>query len=102
RYTQRYDYDLSGNLTRVRHAGATRGWTTGFGTSPNSNRSLPLVDPGGVQPTNREAGFDPAGNGSWLPYLRSLGWSYRGCLDHAVVIDRSAEGGVDDAEYYLF
>src|ERR1019366_1537870 len=67
RYTQRYDYDLSGNLTRVRHAGATRGWTTEFWTSPTSNRSLPLVDPGGVQTTNREARFDPAGNCMWLP-----------------------------------
>ena len=46
RYTRRYDYDVSGNITQMRHTGATRNWTKDFWISPSSNRSLPALDPG--------------------------------------------------------
>ena len=102
RYTRSYDYDLAGNLRRLRHVGASRTWVTDRWTSPASNRSLPKKDLAGVDIPNPETCFDPSGNTIALPHLRSMSWNYANRLARAVVIDRSAAGQADDAEYYVY
>lgn len=100
RYTRHYDYDASGNLTQMRHLGATRNWTTDFWISPTSNRSLPAFDPGGNPLTDAEQKFQATGNLRELPNLRDMRWSWAGQLAHAIAVARP--GGTDDAEYYVY
>lgn len=102
RYTRTYDYDLAGNITRIRHAGATRTWNTEMWTSSTSNRSLPRKDLNGIEIRNPEARFDASGNTVELPHLRAMNWNYAGRLSRAVIIDRSGAGQPDDAEYYVY
>ena len=101
RYTQRYGYDLAGNLTRLRHHGTSRSWTTDLWISPTSNRSLPAFEPSGAPVVDPESRFDAAGNMTRLDHLRRVDWTYRGCLARAVLIDRGP-GQPDDAEYYNY
>jgi RHS repeat-associated protein len=100
RYTRRYDYDASGNLTQMRHLGTTRNWTTDFWISPNSNRSLPALDPGGNPLTNPEQKFDVAGNLRELPNLREMQWNWASRLAHAIAVARP--GSTDDDERYVY
>jgi RHS repeat-associated protein len=102
RYQHTYDYDLSGNIQRMRHQGQSRSWTMDIWTSTASNRSLPQRDPAGNPVTNREARFDANGNTVYLPHLAAIHWNHRNNIARAVVIDRSAAGQVDDAEYYVY
>ena len=102
RYTRLYDYDLAGNLQRTRHQGASRSWVTQFWTLATSNRKLPKQDLNSVDITNPEARFDANGNTISLPHLRSMDWSHANRLSRAVIIDRSALGDPDDAEYYVY
>jgi RHS repeat-associated protein len=102
RYTQTYGYDLSGNLTFIRQQGATHSWNTTLWISPTSNRSLPENDPEGNPVTAPESRFDKNGNCVDLPHLRRLDWDYRDQLVRAVIIDRSAAGEPDDAEFYVY
>jgi RHS repeat-associated protein len=101
RYRRTYEYDAAGNLLRLRHIGASRNWTTDFWVSRSSNRSIPALDPHGNPVSDPEARFDIAGNCTFLPHLRRMDWNWRNILSRAVVIDRSAEGEPDDAEYYV-
>ena len=100
-YRRTYQYDAAGNLVRLRHLGASRSWTTDFWVSSNSNRSIPALDPLGNPVSDPEASFDAAGNCTVLPHLRLMEWSWRNTLARAVLIDRSADGEPDDAEYYV-
>ncbi len=102
RYTRTYTYDLAGNLQRMHHQGASRAWAMTRWTSATSNRALPALDPGGVPVVNPEARFDANGNTLSLPNLRALDWDYADQLARAVIIDRAASGGLDDAEYYVY
>ena len=102
RYTRLYDYDLAGNIQRIRHQGVTQNWTTEIWTSPTSNRSLPKKDLNGIDIVNPESRFDANGNTIHLPHLRSMDWNHYNRLARAVIIDRSAAGGPDDAEYYVY
>src|SRR6185503_15234696 len=102
RYTRIYDYDLAGNIVRIRHLGTTRNWTTEMWISPSSNRSLPAFDPLGLPVTNPENRFNAAGNCISMPHLRRIDWTYRNNLARAVIIDRSGSSQPDDAEYYVY
>ena len=102
RYTRSYEYDLAGNLQRLRHAGASQAWTTEMWISDSSNRSLPRDDDQGNPVPAPESRFDACGNTTRLNHLRRLDWDARGCLSRAVVIDRAATGQPDDAEYYAY
>ncbi len=97
RYTQTYSYDLADNMTQVRHAGATRSWTTDLWVSPTSNRALPLLDPSGATVSSPQNRFNAAGCITSLAHLRAIDWDERSLLRRAVVIDRSAAGDPDDA-----
>jgi RHS repeat-associated protein len=102
RYTRTYEYDLAGNIKRIRHQGVSQSWTTDTWISPASNRSLLARDPAGNPVTNPEAHYDAGGNCIALPHLRAMDWSYRNSLTRAVVIDRSASSQPDDAEFYVY
>ena len=102
RYTQRFRYDPSDNLTQLKHEGTSRGWTTDMWTSATSNRSLPALDRTGAPVTNPEDRFDAGGNPRWLPHVESLDWAYHGRLASAVVVDRSDRNLPDDAEFYRY
>jgi hypothetical protein len=71
-------------------------------TSPTSNRSLPKKDLNSIDVVNPESRFDENGNTIYLPHLRSMDWNHYDRLSRAVIIDRSATGGPDDAEYYVY
>ncbi|BDC46005.1 SpvB/TcaC N-terminal domain-containing protein [Paraburkholderia terrae] len=101
RYVQTYSYDLSGNMTKLVHSGVTANWTTDFWVSGAGNRSLPALDVNGLPLTAPESQFDAAGNCLRFPYLRALQWSYHNRLRKTVIIDRSAGGKPDDAEWYV-
>ncbi|MEE9356702.1 MAG: SpvB/TcaC N-terminal domain-containing protein [Methylococcaceae bacterium] len=102
RYTRSYDYDLSGNLQFISHAGASQSYRTEVWTSPTSNRSLPLKDLNNIELPDPESRFDTNGNCLYLPHLSSFAWNYRNNLSQAVVIDRSDRGLDNDAEYYVY
>ena len=102
RYRRTYDYDLSGNIKRIRHQGVSHSWTTEVWTSASSNRSLPAMDPNGNPVTNRESRFDANGNCMYMPHLRGIDWNYRNNISRALIIDRSASGQASDAEYYVY
>lgn len=102
RYTRNYQYDLAGNLLNVNHLGDSRSWNRQNWTSVTSNRSLPLKDLNGIEITAPESRFDANGNCLHLPHLRSFVWNYKNQLAEAILIDRSAEGKVNDAEYYVY
>ena len=101
RFTQRFTYDPSGNLTRLHHTGASRSWSTAFWIAPDSNRSVAALDPAGVPVADPDASFDAAGNTVALAHLRALTWSWRGCLSRATTVARAA-GPVDDGEAYTY
>jgi RHS repeat-associated protein len=106
RYTQRFTYDPSGNLTSMQHVsmqsgGASASWAQTWWVSSTSNRSLDAADANGLPVLDPETRFDAAGQPVALSHLRALDWSWRGCLTRAVTIAR-ADGPVDDGERYTY
>ncbi|MBP9168342.1 MAG: VCBS repeat-containing protein [Kofleriaceae bacterium] len=101
RYTQRFTYDPSGNLTSMQHVGTSASWAQTWWVSSTSNRSLDAVDANGLPVLDPETRFDAAGQPVALSHLRALDWSWRGCLTRAVTIAR-ADGPVDDGERYTY
>jgi RHS repeat-associated protein len=102
RFARTYQYDLAGNVRSLSHQGLSHTWTTDIWTSPASNRSVPALEPDGSPVSNREQRFDANGNGLYLPHLQRIEWSYRNALVRAVIVDRSATGGPDDCECYVY
>lgn len=102
RYTRLYDYDLAGNLVRLRHQGASRSWTTGYWNATDSNRTMPRQDLSGIDWPDPASHFDANGNMIRLAHLRAMDWNHNNRLVRAVVIDRSAAGQPDDAEFYVY
>jgi RHS repeat-associated protein len=102
RYTRTYQYDPADNLVRMHHQGVTAQWTTRTWVSAASNRSLPEHDLAGNLVSDPETRFDAAGQLVEMDHLRHVEWSWRGTLSRAVLIDRSAAEGPDDAEYYVY
>ena len=101
-YTRKYEYDLNGNLQKVKHLGASKTWTNEFWISNTSNRSLPLKDASGITVSSPESRFDVNGNCAYLPHLAQMDWNHHNRLTRAVIIDRSGTGDPDDAEYYVY
>jgi RHS repeat-associated protein len=102
RYTRTYTYDISGNLTRIDHRGQSNQWVTDMWVSAASNRALPARNLAGIPLANPEARFDRAGNCRYLPHIPTLDWNWQNGISRAVIVDRSAAGQPDDAEYYVY
>lgn len=101
RYQRFYAYDAAGNLAQIRHMGTTP-FTRDIAVAAGSNRAVAALDPNGIPVPPVQNCFDAAGNCTFVPHLRRMEWNYRGRLSRVVVIDRSAQGLADDAEYYLY
>lgn len=72
-YTESYEYDLAGNLTAIRHAAATQGWTARFDIAATGDRVVGLRDAdGALLPGSFE--YDAAGNALALGGLTGLHW----------------------------
>ncbi|MGE3288890.1 MAG: SpvB/TcaC N-terminal domain-containing protein [Pseudonocardia sp.] len=79
-YTQSFDYDEVGNLTRLHHgAGPDGTWTRVHEHATDSNRLLTTSMPGNRPPGGY--GYDAAGNMVTMPHLRRLDWDYADRLD---------------------
>src|SRR5262249_35643034 len=93
RYRQRYAYDLSGNMTRMRHAAGNgqfvNQWTRTLLPEAQSNR-LQSVTVG--QQTDAFQ-YDASGNLKALPNLPGMTWDFQGRMVHADL------GGGGDAWY---
>lgn len=100
RYTRTYELDASGNLTSIRHVGASHNWTTNLWVDPTSNRSLPATDHTDASVADPGSQFDAAGNVRRLDHLRDISWNWQSTLRRAVVIARP--NGTDDAERYVY
>jgi RHS repeat-associated protein len=108
RYTERYTYDLAGNLTKLHHQSITdpaTGWTREFThREPSqlesdrfSNRlTSTQVDAGPPE----LYGYDAHGNMTLLPPLQLVGWDYRNRLD-ATSMQR-VTSGVPETTYYVY
>jgi RHS repeat-associated protein len=102
RYQRSYRYDANGNLTQIKHLGASQQWTTDLWVAPDSNRSVPTMDPAGNPVSDPAGHFDAAGNCVALAHLRALEWTYRDAIARAVTVDRSGTGQPDDDERYVY
>ena len=58
RYIQTFEYDRSGNLLALRHAGASQRWATELWVADDSNRAAPLLDPNGNPVSDPETQFE--------------------------------------------
>ncbi len=81
-YTQTFDYDALGNLTRLAHSAGAGSYTRRYDYDPASNRlrshSLP-GDPA-AGPYSAAFDYDAAGRMSAMPHLTELVWDHAGTL----------------------
>jgi RHS repeat-associated protein len=86
-YTERYQYDLAGNITSLAHrvtVGAS--WTRAYAYAATSNRLRATSadhDPPGV--TSAGYTHDPTGNITQMPSLPNLGWDFKNRLTSAAL-----------------
>jgi RHS repeat-associated protein len=102
RFVESFAYDLAGNMSQLKHVGPSASWTNDFWISAQSNRSLPALDANGLPVVNPETRFDQGGNILGFSHLRAIEWDHRGMVASAVIIDRSAAGQPNDAEFYAY
>ncbi|WP_371223409.1 SpvB/TcaC N-terminal domain-containing protein [Roseovarius sp. 2305UL8-3] len=102
RFTQTYTYDLSGNLTQLRHMGGAANFTQDFWVDGASNRSRPALGADGLAYPNPGADFAAAGEMRQMDHIARLEWRHDQRLARAVVIDRSGQGLPDDDEIYVY
>lgn len=100
KYSQRYDYDLGGNLTSIRHeaAASAASWTRTLTVAEDSNR----LRSSRTGERTIEYTYDESGHQTHLEGLKSLEWDYRGQLRKVVILPREEAGEVNDAEYYVY
>ncbi|PKF49420.1 toxin, partial [Enterovibrio nigricans] len=97
-YTRSYGYDRGGNLTQVKHNGATQ-FTRNIAVSECSNHALIDKD-NNLTTDGIEEQFDAAGNQLSLDNGNALSWNTAGQLSSVTMIARANEP--DDAEYYQY
>ncbi|MEU7903555.1 SpvB/TcaC N-terminal domain-containing protein [Actinoplanes sp. NPDC049118] len=114
RYTEEYDYDEVGNLTRLRHRGHDtrhRGWRRTFayaqhgsGDDPDRTWAVGNRLSTTTLSTHRSAeeryGYDRHGNLTELPHLETIGWNH---LDQLRASQRQRAGdGRAERTYYVY
>ena len=100
-YTQKYEYDLSENLTKLVHTtGITgQGHTVAMAIDATTNRCLSWSQ--GNTARNRTLHYDADGNLQTLPPAgKTLEWNTRNQLQSVVQISRT--GSADDREHYAY
>jgi RHS repeat-associated protein len=119
RYTEHYDYDDVGNLTRLRHRGhdaANSGWSRTFDYEQHGPPILPHGDEnltawqvgnrlsstslGTAHSTAERYGYDRHGNLTHLPHLESISWNHLDQL-HASQRQPSSDGRAERT-YYVY
>ncbi|WP_434561529.1 RHS repeat-associated core domain-containing protein [Pseudomonas sp. Z4-20] len=99
-YSQRYEYDVGNNLTRLRHVREGNNHTQIMRIDPNSNRGVRWKD-GDPEP-DFDTLFDAHGNQLFLqPGTPQLAWNPRDQLSNVTVIERD-NGVLNDDETYLY
>lgn len=101
KYTQKYEYDLSENLTKLVHTtGITgQGHTVAMAIDATTNRCLSWSQ--GNTARNRTLHYDADGNLQTLPPAgKTLEWNTRNQLQSVVQISRT--GSADDREHYAY
>ncbi|SEQ39976.1 Protein of unknown function [Pseudomonas sp. NFACC02] len=97
-YTQRFDYDMGGNLIARHHSG-TDTWR--MATSTTSNRSLPQRADGSLPDDEQmTASFDGHGNLIELQPGQAMGWDARNQLCDITSVIR--DDGPNDGELYRY
>jgi RHS repeat-associated protein len=103
-YTEVYDYDDVGNITRLRHiVGTGPGWTRHFryardlNPSDRTNRLVAVSQPGDAPggPFGATYTHDSAGNITSMPHLATMAWDFAQRL-------RSADLGGGGMAFYVY
>lgn len=103
KYTERYNYDISGNLITTNHIADNNNWTRNMVVSNTSNRSvISTINNNQAPPTPEQVDnyFDACGNQIQMQTINPLAWDYRNQLRQTITITR--EDGSDDTEYYVY
>lgn len=95
-YTESYEYDLGGNLTQIRHTGASA-YTTNIAVSDRSNRGVWINDRASV---DVESCFDKAGNLTQLMPGVPLEWNSRNQLEQVNQAVRDGEENLRESYLY--
>ncbi len=102
-YMERYNYDISGNLTTTKHIAENNNWTKHMVVSNTSNRAvISTINNNETPPTPKQVDdyFDNCGNQIQMQTINPLAWDYRNQLSQTMMIKR--EDGNHDTEYYIY
>lgn len=91
-YSEKYSYDISGNLLSVKHKSASTNWSREFDICGTDNRINKI---NGVSVT-----YDAGGNMEILPNGVRIAWNFDGLPVRADIVSR--ESGGSDSEYYVY
>ncbi|MCO8312373.1 RHS repeat-associated core domain-containing protein [Pseudomonas mandelii] len=97
-YTQTYEYDSGGNMTKLVHVRAGNNHTRQMRIDPLSNRGV-RWQPGDPEPVF-DTLFDRHGNLQALQPGQDMYWNVRDELSSVILVHR--ETGSDDAEHYRY
>jgi insecticidal toxin complex protein TccC len=95
-YTQLYEYDTGGNLTKLRHVRDRNNFTRTLDIAAASNRLLSWNK--GHSTSDSPADFDANGNQQALSPGQALTWNARNQLDSVLLVER--DNGPNDVERY--
>ena len=97
-YTQRYSYDLVGNILEMRHIATNGNWTRTYGYEANTNRLTQTQVGTQTYHYNHhpEHGFLTA-----LPHLQGIAWNFRDELTHTTT-QRVCADTAPETTYYVY
>lgn len=97
-YTQRYRYDVVGNILQMRHeAGANGSWTRDYAYESRNNRlrSTTVGSETYLYPHHAQHGYMTA-----LPHLQRMDWTFKEEL--AATARQSVNAGLPETTYYVY
>lgn len=97
-YTQRYTYDLVGNILEMRHIATNGNWTRTYSYEANTNRLTQTK----VGAQTYHYNHHPAhGFLTSLPHLQDMGWNFRDELSHSST-QQVCTGESPETTYYVY
>ncbi|NEO34972.1 MAG: sugar-binding protein [Moorea sp. SIOASIH] len=97
-YTQKYTYDIGGNLTQIQHdTTGSHSWTREMQTAATSNRAV--LKTLATAPDQVDDFYDGHGNLLRSQQLQQLRWN---CQDHLAAVEVGADRAITNSEYYLY